>query len=143
MLEPAHCFSLLLLLLLLFFLKVTSLAIIFILKDKELRAVFIRLLAQLFSGYRSCLTLIRIHPKPVITFNKVRTKIISRSSMFTTTIKFQDIRSKCRIIIFHSFIHAFMHSFLFWLSNCSNVLYSVVVNLKTVDKICVCPLKEN
>ena len=113
MLEPAHCFSLLLLLLLLFFLKVTSLAIIFILKDKELRAVFIRLLAQLFSGYRSCLTLIRIHPKPVITFNKVLTKIISRSSMFTTTIKCQDIRSKCRIIIFHSFIHAFMHSFLF------------------------------
>lgn len=33
--------------------------------------MFIRLLAQLFSGYRSCLTLIRIHPKPVITFNKV------------------------------------------------------------------------
>ena len=94
MLEPAHCFSLLLLVLLFFFLKVTSLAIIFILKDKELRAVFIRLLAQLFSGYRSCLTLIRIHPKPVITFNKVHTKIISRSSMFTTTIKFQDIRSK-------------------------------------------------
>ena len=143
MLEPAHCFSLLLLLLLLFFLKVTSLAIIFILKDKELRAVFIRLLAQLFSGYRSCLTLIRIHPKPVITFNKVHTKIISRSSMFTTTIKFQDIRSKWRIIIFHSFIHAFMHSFLVWLSNCSNVLYSVVVNLKTVDKICLSPLKEN
>ncbi|XP_068760421.1 myotubularin-related protein 13-like [Montipora capricornis] len=42
-----------------------------VLQDKELRAVFIRLLAQMFSGYRSCLTLIRIHPKPVITFNKV------------------------------------------------------------------------
>lgn len=44
------------------------------------------------------------------------------------------------------FIHAFMHSFilsLFWLSNCSNKLYRVVVNLKTVDKICVCSLKEN
>lgn len=40
-------------------------------QDKELRAVFIRLVAQMFSGYRSCLTLIRIHPKPVITFNKV------------------------------------------------------------------------
>ncbi|XP_020625172.1 myotubularin-related protein 13-like isoform X2 [Orbicella faveolata] len=42
-----------------------------VLQDKELRAVFIRLLAQLLSGYRSCLRLIRIHPKPVITFNKV------------------------------------------------------------------------
>ncbi|KAJ7390984.1 ARS-binding factor 1 [Desmophyllum pertusum] len=42
-----------------------------VLQDKELRAVFIRLVAQMFTGYRSCLTLIRIHPKPVITFNKV------------------------------------------------------------------------
>ena len=142
MLEPAHCFSLLLLLLLLFFLKVTSLAIIFILKDKELRAVFIRLLAQLFSGYRSCLTLIRIHPKPVITFNKVHTKIIGRSSMFTTTIKFQARHKKQMKDYYFSFIHSCILSF-FWLSNCSNVLYSVVVNLKTVDKICVCPLKEN
>ncbi|XP_074605890.1 myotubularin-related protein 13-like [Acropora palmata] len=42
-----------------------------IVQDKEFRAVFVRLLGQMFSGYRSCLTLIRIHPKPVITFNKV------------------------------------------------------------------------
>ena len=34
--------------------------------------MFVRLLGQMFSGYRSCLTLIRIHPKPVITFNKVK-----------------------------------------------------------------------
>lgn len=38
--------------------------------DKEIRAVFMRMLSQLLQGYRSCLTLIRIHPKPVITFHK-------------------------------------------------------------------------
>jgi myotubularin-related protein 5/13 len=38
--------------------------------DKEIRAVFMRFFAQLFQGYRSCLTLIRINPKPVITFHK-------------------------------------------------------------------------
>lgn len=38
--------------------------------DKEIRAIFMRLFAQLLQGYRSCLTLIRIHPKPVITFHK-------------------------------------------------------------------------
>ncbi|XP_011302109.1 myotubularin-related protein 13 isoform X1 [Fopius arisanus] len=38
--------------------------------DKELRAVFMRTFAQLLQGYRSCLTLIRIHPRPVITFHK-------------------------------------------------------------------------
>ncbi|XP_031559820.1 myotubularin-related protein 13-like [Actinia tenebrosa] len=43
-----------------------------LLQDKEIRAIFIRLLARTLTGYRSCLTLIRIHPKPVITFNKVR-----------------------------------------------------------------------
>lgn len=39
-------------------------------QDKEIRAVFMRTVAQLLQGYRSCLTLIRIHPKPVITFHK-------------------------------------------------------------------------
>lgn len=38
--------------------------------DKEIRAVFMRMFAQLLQGYRSCLTLIRIHPRPVITFHK-------------------------------------------------------------------------
>ncbi|XP_063236434.1 myotubularin-related protein 13 [Bacillus rossius redtenbacheri] len=38
--------------------------------DKEIRAVFMRLFAQLLQGYRSCLTIIRIHPRPVITFHK-------------------------------------------------------------------------
>lgn len=38
--------------------------------DKEIRAVFMRAFAQLLQGYRSCLTLIRIHPRPVITFHK-------------------------------------------------------------------------
>ena len=39
--------------------------------DKRIRAVFMRMFAQLMQGYRSCLTIIRIHPKPVITFHKV------------------------------------------------------------------------
>lgn len=38
--------------------------------DKEIRAVFMRMFSQLLQGYRSCLTIIRIHPKPVITFHK-------------------------------------------------------------------------
>jgi hypothetical protein len=38
--------------------------------DKLLRAVFVRLFAQLFAGYRYCLLVIRINPKPVICFNK-------------------------------------------------------------------------
>ncbi|XP_045127186.1 myotubularin-related protein 13-like isoform X7 [Portunus trituberculatus] len=38
--------------------------------DKEIRAVFMRMFAELLQGYRSCLTLIRIHSKPVITFHK-------------------------------------------------------------------------
>lgn len=38
--------------------------------DKQLRAVFMRAFAMLLQGYRSCLTIIRIHPKPVITFHK-------------------------------------------------------------------------
>lgn len=38
--------------------------------DKEIRAVFMRSFAQLLQGYRSCLTIIRIHPSPVLTFHK-------------------------------------------------------------------------
>ncbi|KAJ9585117.1 hypothetical protein L9F63_003069, partial [Diploptera punctata] len=38
--------------------------------DKEIRSVFMRTFAQLLQGYRSCLTIIRIHPRPVITFHK-------------------------------------------------------------------------
>jgi len=38
--------------------------------DKEIRAVFMYLFAQLLTGYRSCLTLIRIYAKPVIKFHK-------------------------------------------------------------------------
>ncbi|XP_071344585.1 myotubularin-related protein 13 isoform X1 [Trachinotus anak] len=38
--------------------------------DKEVRAVFLRLFAQLFQGYRSCLQLIRIHSEAVIHFHK-------------------------------------------------------------------------
>lgn len=38
--------------------------------DKEIRAIFLRIFTQLLQGYRSCLTIIRIHPKPFITFHK-------------------------------------------------------------------------
>ncbi|KAL4659526.1 myotubularin-related protein 5 isoform X9 [Arapaima gigas] len=39
-------------------------------QDKEIRAVFLLLFAQLFQGYRWCLHIIRIHPEPVIRFHK-------------------------------------------------------------------------
>jgi hypothetical protein len=40
-------------------------------KDKQIRAIFVRLFSELFAGYRSCLLIIRISPKPVISFHKV------------------------------------------------------------------------
>ncbi|CAF3453250.1 unnamed protein product [Rotaria sp. Silwood1] len=39
-------------------------------KDKQIRAIFIRFFSELFAGYRSCLLIIRINPKPVISFHK-------------------------------------------------------------------------
>lgn len=42
-----------------------------LIQDKEIRTVFMRMFAELLQGYRSCLTIIRIHTKPVITFHKV------------------------------------------------------------------------
>lgn len=38
--------------------------------DKEIRAVFLRTITQILQGYRSCLTVIRIHPKSLISFHK-------------------------------------------------------------------------
>ncbi|XP_033127612.1 myotubularin-related protein 13-like isoform X3 [Anneissia japonica] len=38
--------------------------------DKEIRAIFMRLQVEMLLGYRLSLTIIRIHPKPVISFNK-------------------------------------------------------------------------
>ena len=38
--------------------------------DKELRAVILRLMVRILEGYRSCLTIVRIHPTPYITFHK-------------------------------------------------------------------------
>ncbi|XP_022240508.1 myotubularin-related protein 13-like [Limulus polyphemus] len=38
--------------------------------DKEIRAIFLRMFTQLLQGYRSCLTITRIHPKPIIAFHK-------------------------------------------------------------------------
>lgn len=40
------------------------------LMDKEIRAAFLRTITQILQGYRSCLTVIRIHPKPLISFHK-------------------------------------------------------------------------
>lgn len=40
------------------------------LMDKEIRAVFLRTITQILQGYRSCLTVIRIHPKSLISFHK-------------------------------------------------------------------------
>ncbi|XP_055354318.1 myotubularin-related protein 5-like [Paramacrobiotus metropolitanus] len=42
------------------------------LQDKELRAVFLWFLCQILAGYRSCLTVVRLHPQPVITFQKAQ-----------------------------------------------------------------------
>ncbi|KAM5248953.1 myotubularin-related protein 13 isoform 8-T8 [Ctenodactylus gundi] len=49
--------------------------------DKEVRAVFLRLFAQLFQGYRSCLQLIRIHAEPVIHFHKLVAFEVERIKM--------------------------------------------------------------
>lgn len=38
--------------------------------DKELRSVMLRMMVLILEGYRSCLTIVRIHPKPYITFHK-------------------------------------------------------------------------
>ncbi|CAF3135436.1 unnamed protein product [Rotaria sp. Silwood2] len=40
-------------------------------QDKQIRAIFIRLFSELFAGYRSCLLIIRINTKPVISFHEV------------------------------------------------------------------------
>ena len=47
-------------------------------QDKELRAVFLRLFAQLLQGYRWCLHVVRIHPEPVIRFHKVGCLVAGR-----------------------------------------------------------------
>lgn len=38
--------------------------------DKEIRAIFLRTITLILQGYRSCLTVIRIHPKSLISFHK-------------------------------------------------------------------------
>ncbi|KAF5928236.1 hypothetical protein HPG69_014841 [Diceros bicornis minor] len=47
-------------------------------QDKELRAVFLRLFAQLLQGYRWCLHMVRIHPEPVIRFHKLVAHEVAR-----------------------------------------------------------------
>ncbi|XP_075409554.1 myotubularin-related protein 5 isoform X3 [Tenrec ecaudatus] len=47
-------------------------------QDKELRAVFLRLFAQLLQGYRWCLHIVRIHPEPVIRFHKLVAHDVAR-----------------------------------------------------------------
>jgi len=60
--------------------------------DKEVRAVFMRTFAQLLQGYRSCLTIIRIHPKPVITFHKVNNHISLNKNIVKYLIKIVYIK---------------------------------------------------
>ena len=55
-------------------------------RDKQIRSIFIRLFAELFAGYRSCLLIIRINPKPVISFHKV---IPFPLSLCSLTLSFQ------------------------------------------------------
>jgi len=50
--------------------------------DKEIRAIFLRMFAHLLQGYRSCLVIIRIHPKPVITFDNVSLTIQLNEQIF-------------------------------------------------------------
>lgn len=38
--------------------------------DKEIRAIFLRTITHILQGYRSCLTVVRIHPKSLISFHK-------------------------------------------------------------------------
>lgn len=38
--------------------------------DKEIRAIFLRTITQILQGYRSCLTVVRIHPRSLISFHK-------------------------------------------------------------------------
>ncbi|KAL3318924.1 SET-binding factor 2 [Cichlidogyrus casuarinus] len=68
-------------------------------KDKLLRAVFSKLFAQLFTGYRSCLYITRIHPQPIIYFDDalflMLRKIHSRNEFF------KGLLASSR---FHSFI---------------------------------------
>ncbi|TGZ55039.1 hypothetical protein CRM22_010521 [Opisthorchis felineus] len=68
-------------------------------QDKQLRAVFLRLFASLFSGYRSCLNITRIHPQPVIHFDQslfVMLRKISSQNEF-----FERLLSSMR---FHQFV---------------------------------------
>ena len=50
----------------------SSLISLLCLQDKEIRAVFLRFFAELLFGYRSCLTIVRIHDESVIRFHKVK-----------------------------------------------------------------------
>ncbi|KAI3384148.1 hypothetical protein SNEBB_006127 [Seison nebaliae] len=51
--------------------------------DKQLRALFLRLYAELLSGYRDCLLVLRMEPKPIVMFHRplfvCRKKILRNS----------------------------------------------------------------
>ncbi|OQR70889.1 myotubularin-related protein 13-like [Tropilaelaps mercedesae] len=38
--------------------------------DKRIRAIFLRMFAQMLQGYRCCLTVVRVHPKPLVVFDR-------------------------------------------------------------------------
>ena len=52
-----------------------------VLLDKELRAVMLRMMVQILEGYRSCLTIVRSHPKPFITGHTVISSIFEKCSI--------------------------------------------------------------
>lgn len=66
--------------------------------DKELRAVMLRLMVQLLSGYRSCLTLVRIHPQPYITFHKAA--FLGLSNLYDS----EFVRRMLECMFFNTFI---------------------------------------
>jgi hypothetical protein len=67
-------------------------------KDKMLRAVFVRLFAQLFAGYRYCLLVVRINPRPVIGFNRsaflAEHRLLGTASAVTTNGESNEFMSR-------------------------------------------------
>ena len=68
--------------------------------DKQLRAVMLRLMTQLLQGYRTCLTLVRISPKPFIAFHKAALLGLRSHQDCDFLVRFLDC------MFFNDFIHA-------------------------------------
>lgn len=96
--------------------------------DKEIRAVFMRMFAELLQGYRSCLTIIRIHSRPVITFHKVifYTKVFfsllpfhkvinMQNYCLTISLKFYNAHVESPCFMYHEYFMCFLDRFPFLL----------------------------